>query len=145
MFRVNYWGQPYSEQQAAHISNLAKYSKYPVKTPQPSDWRGVPGTGWRESAENSSCSAFIPEGTQIGPKIPVPLDKHAGHRIRQAFQGLNTVQEEVRGEDCHRRGQHRQGRGGLLRRDRDPHQAVRGEERAGARPQLRRLRCPGYH
>ena len=89
----NYWGQPYSEKQAAHISNLAKYSKYPVKnTFQPSGWEGGPGTGWSRPAEDSSCFASTPEGTQIGPKIPVPLDKYAGHRIRQASQGLNTVQ-----------------------------------------------------
>ena len=82
----NYWGQPYSEQQAAHISNLAKYSKYPVKnTSQPSGWEGGPGTGWSRPAEDSSCFASTPEGTQIGPKIPVPLDKHAG--LDRLFRG----------------------------------------------------------
>ena len=89
----SYWGQPYSEKQAAHISNVAKHSKYMVtNTFQHSEWKEEPGNGWSGPAENSSCFASTPEGTQIGPKIPVPLDKYAGHRIRQASQGLNTVQ-----------------------------------------------------
>ena len=106
----NYWGQPYSEKQAVHISNLAKNSKHPViNTFQPSVWRSGPGPGWSSQAEDSGCLtstskgwsrpavdssglASASEGTQTGPEIPVPLDKYAGHRIRQASQGLNTVQ-----------------------------------------------------
>ena len=41
---------------------------------------------------DSSGLASASEGTQTGPEIPVPLDKYAGHRIRQTSQGLNTVQ-----------------------------------------------------
>ena len=106
----NYWGKPYSETQAAHISDLARNSKYPVKnTFHPSNWDGEQGTGWSGPAEDSSCLTSTSKGwsraaeessclasaskhTQTNPDIPVNPDKYAGHRIRQASQGLNTVQ-----------------------------------------------------
>jgi hypothetical protein len=106
----NYWGKPYSEKQAAHISDLARNSKHPVKNIfHPRVWEGEPGIGWSgpaedsscltstskgwsRPAEESSCLASASEHTHTNPEIPVHPDKYAGHRIRQASQGLNTVQ-----------------------------------------------------
>ena len=76
-----------------HISSLNRYPKYSgINIFQPAGQEGTPGKNWSAPAEDTGCLASTPLGSQAGPEIPVPQDRYAGQRIRQAGQGLNTVQ-----------------------------------------------------
>ena len=89
----NFWGSYFSERQTVHISSLNRYPKYSgINIFQPDGQEGTPGRNWSAPAEDTNCWASTPPGSQAGPEIPVPQDRYAGQRIRQAGQGLNTVQ-----------------------------------------------------
>ena len=87
----NYWGNPFSEGQVAHISSLNDQCYSGSNIPQPTGWGGEPSNDWSRPAEDV-CFDSAPGSAQGSPDIPVFPDRHAGHRIRQTAQGLNTVQ-----------------------------------------------------
>ena len=50
----NYWGNPFSERQAAHISSLNKYPKYSGRNiSQPAGWEAEPSNSW--SGTSTGC------------------------------------------------------------------------------------------
>ena len=86
-------GNPFSEGQVAHISSLKKDQCYSASNiPRPTGRGCEPGNDWSGPVENPSCFESAPGSGQVSPNIPVLSDRHAGHKIRQAAQGLNTVQ-----------------------------------------------------